>query len=119
MTGKLHNTAYRRDPMWRAALVHRVSGLALACFLPAHFLALGLAIEGEARLDGFLAWTRQPLVKAAEIALVALLAVHLFGGIRILVVENLPWRPAQKRMAELALWGAGAIAAIYAVRPFL
>ena len=37
-------------------MVHRISGLALACFLPLHFLTLGLAIEGEARLDGFLRW---------------------------------------------------------------
>ena len=29
--------------------MHRLSGLALACFLPLHFLALGLAIDGEAR----------------------------------------------------------------------
>ena len=34
--------------------MHRLSGLALAIFLPLHFLALGLAIDGEARLDGFL-----------------------------------------------------------------
>ena len=47
-------------------MVHRISGLALACFLPLHFLALGLAIDGEARLDGFLKWTANPLVKLAE-----------------------------------------------------
>ena len=44
-------------------MVHRISGLALACFLPLHFLTLGLAINGEARLDGFLKWTANPLVK--------------------------------------------------------
>ena len=49
-------------------MVHRISGLALACFLPLHFLALGLAIDGEARLDGFLKWTANPLVKLAETA---------------------------------------------------
>ena len=49
-------------------MVHRLSGLALAIFLPLHFLALGLAIQGEARLQTFLRWTDQPLVKAAEVA---------------------------------------------------
>ena len=39
--------AYRRDALWLAAMVHRISGVLLALFLPLHFLALGLAIEGE------------------------------------------------------------------------
>ena len=53
-------------------MVHRISGLALAIFLPLHFLTLGLAIEGEARLESFLRWSDQPVVKAAEIGLVFL-----------------------------------------------
>jgi len=35
---------HRTGTLWLAALVHRLSGLALAIFLPLHFLALGLAI---------------------------------------------------------------------------
>jgi fumarate reductase subunit D len=94
---------HRRDALWIAFLVHRLSGLALACFLPLHFLALGLALDGEARLDGFLRWTANPAVKIAETALVFLLAVHMLGGIRVLVIENLPWREGQKRLAAVAL----------------
>jgi fumarate reductase subunit D len=100
---------HRRDALWIAAMVHRLSGLALACFLPLHFLALGLAIEGEARLDGFLKWTANPLVKVAETGLVFLLAVHMLGGIRVLVIENLPWHDGQKRLALVV--GGGAILA--------
>ena len=107
--------AHRRQPLWTAAMIHRLSGVALALFLPLHFLALGLAIEGEARLDGFLAWTAQPLVKIAEIGLVALLAVHLLGGVRVLVIENLPWRAGQKRLAMAAAIAAGLIALAFAV----
>ena len=106
-------TAYRRDTLWRAAMIHRVSGLALACFLPLHFLALGLAIESEARLDGFLKWTQSPLVKLAETGLVLLLAVHLLGGLRVLVIENLPWRDGQKRMALLVAATALVVAAFF------
>ena len=80
----MRNAGHRRDALWIAAMVHRLSGLALACFLPLHFLALGLAIDGEARLDGFLRWTANPLVKATEAGLVFLLAVHMLGGIRVL-----------------------------------
>ena len=83
-------------------MVHRLSGLALAIFLPFHFLALGLAIDGAARLDGFLRWTDQPLVKLAEGGLVFLLAVHLLGGLRVLVIENFAWRDGQKQLATIA-----------------
>ena len=55
------------------AIVHRISGIALAAFLPLHFWVLGNALH----LDGFLAWTRQPLVKAAEWGIVVALAAHL------------------------------------------
>lgn len=79
-----------------AAFAHRLSGVLLAVFLPFHFLALGLAIEGEARLDSFLAWSDQPLVKIAEWGLVTLLSVHLLAGLRVLTLEFLPWRGPRK-----------------------
>jgi fumarate reductase subunit D len=94
--------AYRGHPAWWAFLVHRLSGLALALFLPAHFLAMGLAIEGEERLGAFLRWTEQPLVIAAEWMLVILLAAHLAGGLRLLALEFLPWRNWQKSLAAVA-----------------
>ena len=97
-------------------MVHRISGVALACFLPLHFLTLGLAIDGEARLDGFLAWTANPAVKLAETALVFLLAVHMLGGLRVLVIENLPWRDHQKRLAMVAGCMALAAAALFLLR---
>jgi fumarate reductase subunit D len=107
---------HRRDVLWLAAMVHRLSGLALACFLPLHFLALGLAIDGEARLDAFLKWTSNPYVKVAETGLVFLLAIHMLGGIRVLVIENLPWREGQKRLATGALVIAGIAALAFLVR---
>lgn len=94
--------AGRNHPAWWAFLVHRLSGLALAFFLPAHFYVLGTALEGEARLDAQLAWTHQPLVIAAEWMLVTLLAAHLAGGLRLLVLELMPWRDWQKTLAALA-----------------
>jgi fumarate reductase subunit D len=42
-----HNAAYRRDLLWSAAFIHRLSGVALAVFLPVHFLVLGLALGGR------------------------------------------------------------------------
>ena len=110
-----HTTGYRGDRLWLAAMVHRVSGVLLAAFLPLHFLVLGLAIESEAQLDGFLQWTQAPLVKMAETGLVLLLAIHLLGGIRVLVIENMPWRDGQKRMATLAAVAAVGIAGVFLV----
>lgn len=89
-------------PAWWAFLVHRISGIALALFLPFHFWALGQALDGEARFDTFLRWTDQPAVKVAEIVLVALLAAHMAGGMRLLMLELLAWRDWQKSLAACA-----------------
>ena len=53
-------------------------------------------------MDVFLNWTEIPLVKVAEVGLVFLLAVHFFGGLRLLAVEFLPWSPRQKTYAAMA-----------------
>ena len=109
---------HRGSPLWIAAMVHRISGLALAIFLPLHFLALGLAINGEARLDGFLRWSDQPLVKLAEGGLVFLLTVHLLGGLRVLAIENFPWTDGQKQLATIAAAVSAIVAVIFLVRVF-
>ncbi|MDQ6640794.1 MAG: succinate dehydrogenase, cytochrome b556 subunit [Pseudomonadota bacterium] len=77
----------RRHPAWWAFAMHRLSGLALAIFLPLHFWALGKAIDGEAALDGFLRFADRPLFKLAEWGLVVLLALHMMGGVRLLLIE--------------------------------
>ena len=80
------------------ALVHRLSGIALALFLPVHFWALGRGLE----LQAFLAWTEQPLVIAAEWGMVVLLAAHLGAGLRVLAIELLDWHEWQKSLAAVA-----------------
>lgn len=93
----------RRHPLWLAFMLHRTSGVLLALFLPAHFLVLALALTGAAALDGFLAWTDYTAVKVAEFGLVFLLAVHFFGGLRLLALELLPWTSRQKTLAAAAV----------------
>lgn len=92
----------RNHPAYWAFIVHRLSGLALTLFLPAHFYFLGTALAGEGAMDGFLRWTEQPLVIASEYLIVTLLAAHLAGGLRLLALELLPWRNWQKTLAALA-----------------
>jgi fumarate reductase subunit D len=103
----------RTHPNYVAFVVHRVSGLALALFLPLHFWALGQALRGEAALDQFLRWTDHPLLRASEVILVALLAVHLAGGLRVLALELLPWRNWQKGAVALVACAGGAAALLF------
>ena len=92
----------RNHPAYWAFLVHRISGVALALFLPLHFWALAQALQGEARLDTFLRWTDQPMVKVGELALVFLLAAHTAGGVRLVMLELLAWREWQKGLLATA-----------------
>jgi fumarate reductase subunit D len=109
---------HRGSALWIAAMIHRLSGIALAIFLPFHFLVLALAIHGGAKLDGFLRWTDQPWVKASEGGLVFLLTVHLLGGLRVLVIENLDWRDGQKELATIAAAVSAIVAFIFLARVF-
>ena len=108
----------RSHAAYVAFVVHRVSGVLLALFLPLHFLALGQALRGEAALDDFLRWTEYPLVKFAEVGLVLMLALHLAGGLRLLALEMLAWRDWQKNLAALGAFGGVAVSLIFALRVF-
>ena len=104
---------HRRQSLWIAYFLHRVSGVALALFLPVHFYVLGLALRDADRLDTFLTWTENPLVKMAEVMLVFCLGIHLFGGLRLLALEFLPWSPRQKTLASLAVVTALAVSVCF------
>ena len=86
----------RQHSSYWASIVHRVSGIALAAFLPLHFWTLSNAVQGS------LAWTEQPLVKLGEWLIVVALAAHLGGGLRVLALEFLAWREWQKSLAAAA-----------------
>ncbi len=93
---------HRNHATWWAFALHRISGVALALFLPLHFQVLSLALDGEAMLEGALKWSEQPLVKLAETGLIVLLAAHLTGGVRLLALEFLPWRDGQKTLVAVS-----------------
>ena len=95
----------KAETSYWVAMVHRVSGIALALFLPLHFWALSRAMQ----LDAFLAGTEQPLVKLSEWGIVVALGAHLACGLRVLALEFLPWTGRQKTLT------AGATAATVVV----
>ncbi|MBT0782846.1 succinate dehydrogenase, cytochrome b556 subunit [Paracoccus sp. pheM1] len=107
---------YRKHPLWLAYMLHRLSGLALALFLPAHFYVLSLALTRPQQLDRFLSFADNPLVKFAEFGLVFLLAAHFFGGLRLLALEFLPWSPRQKSLAAATIAGAFLISGTFLLR---
>ncbi len=106
--------AHRNHPAFWAFLLHRLSGLALVLFLPAHFLVLGTALN-EAAFAGVIAWTQDPLVKFGEWGIVVLLAAHMTGGIRLLALEFLPWPDRAKTWIALGLGAALAFGVVLAL----
>jgi len=104
---------HRKHSLWLAYILHRISGFGLAVFLPFHFYLLSLVLTEPDRLDGFLSWTDTPIVKFAEFGLVFLLAVHFFGGLRLMALEFLPWSISQKTLVALAIASAFLIATIF------
>jgi fumarate reductase subunit D len=111
-------TGHRNHATWWAFALHRVSGLTLALFLPVHFQVLALALDGEAVLDGALKWSDQPLVKVFEAGLIILLAAHLTGGVRLLVLEFLPWRNWQKTLVAGSMGLSAAAGLLFLVNAF-
>jgi len=101
----------RVHPAWWAFLVHRLSGIALALFLPLHFWVLGRSLQGEAALEALLRLTDQPLFKFGEWGLVLLLALHAAGGMRLLMIEFGPWSGLRKNLIAAAV-GFGVIASL-------
>jgi fumarate reductase subunit D len=101
----------RGHPGFLLAMAHRLSGLALALFLPLHFLTLGAALQGAAALDITLDRLDMPLFKLGEWALVVLLAVHSSCGVRLLVIEFRPWSGSRKNWWT-AVVGVGVAAGI-------
>lgn len=103
----------RAHPLWLAYILHRLSGLGLALFLPLHFWVLAMAMTDPAKLDGFLNMTNTAVIKLAEFGLVFLLAVHLFGGLRLMAMEWLPWSPPQKTLAAASVAASVLLAGLF------
>ncbi len=112
----MKQTLSRSHPLWLAYIVHRLSGIALALFLPLHFWVLAMAMTDPARLDGFLRLSETGAIKVAEFGLVFLLAVHMFGGLRLLALELLPWPAPQKTLAAFAAAASFLIACLFFMR---
>lgn len=68
-----------------------------------HFYVLSQALTDPASLDAVLRFADNPAVKLAEFGLVFGLVVHMFGGLRLMAMEWMPWSDGQKTLAALAV----------------
>jgi fumarate reductase subunit D len=105
--------ASHKQPGYVAALLHRLAGLALAIFLPIHFLALATALNGADALDAFLNVTQTPVLKFAEGVIVVALALHMTLGLRVLAVEFLPIREHTILTVSICLAAAIAVGLLF------
>lgn len=100
-----------------AALTHRLSGLAIALFLPLHFLALGLALD-ETAFGNFIAWTDNTFVKVSEVGLISALALHFTGGLRLLAIEFFSLDARDAYYIALAVGFAAALSLLFLMGVF-
>jgi len=108
--------SFNHHPGYWAFLVHRLSGVALAAFLPVHFLVLALALKSS-RPEASLAFAALPVVKLAELLLVVLLTVHLAFGLRVLAFDFARERAGDR--LRLRWITAGVLAAVVVAGVFL
>jgi fumarate reductase subunit D len=108
--------SYQTHTLWVAFLLHRISGVVLGLFLPLHFWILSYALNAPETLDSFLHWTDLGIVKFAEFGLVFLLSVHIFGGLRLMALEFLPWTSGQKTAAASAVAVSTLLAGVFLLR---
>ena len=108
---------FRTKAHWSyfAYYLHRVSGLLLACFLPLHFFLISRSLYGEAELGRYLQFTDHPMVKFGEWGLVTLLALHLIGGTRLLVIEFGIWKGLRKAWVQVTLIGSLLCGALFLI----
>jgi fumarate reductase subunit D len=102
-----------RKPGFAAALFHRFSGVALAVFLPMHFVALGTALGGADRLQSFLGLTHGWLARTAEWGLVIALALHMALGLRVLAIEWLAYRERSAIIVSGCVAGSAALGLLF------
>jgi fumarate reductase subunit D len=86
-----------------AYVCHRLSGLLLACFIPLHFLMLSQSLRGAEGFQKSLSLTDFGVFKFGEWTLVILLAIHLGGGVRLLMIEFGPWGGLRKGWSQLSI----------------
>jgi fumarate reductase subunit D len=100
-------------PGFLAAMLHRLSGIALAIFLPMHFVALGMALGGADSFQSFLGVTHNGYVRVAELGLVTALGLHMALGVRVLAIEFFAVRERGAIVVSACVAGSVAVGLLF------
>lgn len=73
--------------MW---LVHRITGILLVVYLFAHILTLSAALRGAEAFNQTLRAFDNPVVRAFELGLVAIVVFHTLNGLRLIALDLFP-----------------------------
>ncbi|MFV2061395.1 MAG: succinate dehydrogenase, cytochrome b556 subunit [Gammaproteobacteria bacterium] len=96
-----------------ASILHRLSGLLLALFLPVFIYGFYLSTQGKAQFDQLMVYFENPGFKILLIILIWTISHHILAGIRYLLIDielgvSLP-------AARLSAWIANIAAVIVTV----
>ena len=72
--------------MW-AFWLHRLSGLAIAAYLLMHILVISTVVGGTGNFNEAMKFLKAPLFVLLEMGLVAVILVHGFNGLRIVLFD--------------------------------
>lgn len=90
--------------------IHRVTGIALALYLPIHIILHSTAlIFGQEAYDRMAQGIENRLGFIIEYLIVSAVIVHMLNGIRILLIDFFPMARNHRRL----FWGAAGISAIF------
>lgn len=98
-------------PATLSYLLHRLSGLALILFIPFHLLLAGRALAETTSIP-VTDWRANPSFGFSVAMLLGLLAMHIVGGIRVIVIEWLGKSGGQWRWLQLMLVAPLLVAAL-------
>jgi len=79
--------AGRYGPERVAYILHRITGLALIIYLPAHLVVTGLRLFGPGPWEVFIRFSETPVMRFFEFLLMAAFLYHATNGIRLLLTE--------------------------------
>jgi succinate dehydrogenase / fumarate reductase cytochrome b subunit len=92
-----------------AWVVHRATGIVLTLYLFAHLYVLS-HLRDPQEFEALMAMAENPLVKLAEVGLLAAVAAHMLNGIRLTLLDlGAPTRAHKPLLAAALLAGAAAV----------
>jgi len=107
--------AVRVHPSQWAFRLHRISGVALVCFLPVHFVLLANQLGAEVGGELASPWYSSSVTRWTHCILAGLLGTHMVGGLRVLAIQFLQMSRAQGLWLAITLASGFVVALMIAL----